>query len=89
MLKLSKLLWVVLIACAFLALGVDRADAREGLASWYGPGFEGLPTASGDLAFGGGYDFHQTADVNFSNLVGLRAAGLWTRKKQDKWRIFK
>lgn len=48
MLKLSRLLWAVLLACAFLALGTDRAEAREGLASWYGPGFKGLPTASGE-----------------------------------------
>jgi rare lipoprotein A len=48
MLKLSRLLWVVVLACAFLALGVDRAEAREALASWYGPGFEGQPTASGE-----------------------------------------
>jgi rare lipoprotein A len=48
LLKLSRLLWVVLLACAFLALGEDRAEAREGLASWYGPGFKGLPTASGE-----------------------------------------
>ncbi len=48
LLKLSRLLWVVLLACAFLALGDDRAEAREGLASWYGPGFKGLPTASGE-----------------------------------------
>jgi rare lipoprotein A len=48
MLKLSRLLWIVLLACAFLALGNDRAEAREGLASWYGPGFKGLPTASGE-----------------------------------------
>jgi rare lipoprotein A len=48
LLKLSRLLWIVLLACAFLALGNDRAEAREGLASWYGPGFKGLPTASGE-----------------------------------------
>jgi rare lipoprotein A len=48
MLKLSRLLWILLLACAFLALGNDRAEAREGLASWYGPGFKGLPTASGE-----------------------------------------
>jgi rare lipoprotein A len=47
-LKLSRLLWAVLLACAFLALGSDRAEAKAGLASWYGPGFEGLPTASGE-----------------------------------------
>ncbi|HEX2183291.1 MAG TPA: septal ring lytic transglycosylase RlpA family protein [Rubrobacteraceae bacterium] len=38
----------MLLVGAFLALGDDRAEARTGLASWYGPGFEGLPTASGE-----------------------------------------
>jgi rare lipoprotein A len=47
-LKLSRLLWAVLLACAFLALGSGCAEAKTGLASWYGPGFEGLPTASGE-----------------------------------------
>jgi rare lipoprotein A len=47
-LRLSRLLWVLLLVSAFLALGDDRAEARTGLASWYGPGFEGLPTASGE-----------------------------------------
>ena len=48
LLGLSRLLWIVLLACAFLALGSGCAEAREGLASWYGPGFKGLPTASGE-----------------------------------------
>jgi rare lipoprotein A len=48
MLKLSRLLWAVLLSCAFLALGSGCAEAKVGLASWYGPGFEGSPTASGE-----------------------------------------
>src|SRR5215212_12043829 len=48
MLRLSNFLWVLLLVGAFLALGNDRAEARTGLASWYGPGFEELPTASGE-----------------------------------------
>jgi rare lipoprotein A len=48
MLRLSRLLWILLLVGAFLALGNDRAEARTTLASWYGPGFEGLPTASGE-----------------------------------------
>ena len=44
----SRFFWIVLLICAFVALGNDRADAEEVLASWYGPGFEGLPTASGE-----------------------------------------
>lgn len=45
---LTKLFWIALLTCAFVALGTDRAEAEEVLASWYGPGFEGLPTASGE-----------------------------------------
>jgi rare lipoprotein A len=48
MLKLTRLLWVVLLGCLFLVLGSGCAEAKVGLASWYGPGFEGLPTASGE-----------------------------------------
>jgi rare lipoprotein A len=48
MLRLSNFLWLLLLAGAFLALGNDRAEAKTTLASWYGPGFEGLPTASGE-----------------------------------------
>jgi rare lipoprotein A len=48
MLKLSRVLWAVLLACVFLVLGEGCAEAKVGLASWYGPGFEGLPTASGE-----------------------------------------
>jgi rare lipoprotein A len=46
--RLSRIFWVLLLVGAFVALGDDRAEARTGLASWYGPGFEGLPTASGE-----------------------------------------
>ena len=49
MLKLSRLLWVLLLVGAFVALGNGRAEATTGLASWYGPGFSGSPTASGDV----------------------------------------
>ena len=36
MLRLSNFLWILLLVGAFLALGSDRAEARTGLASWYG-----------------------------------------------------
>ena len=48
MLKASRLLWIVLLFGAFMAFGNDRAEADTGLASWYGPGFEGQLTASGE-----------------------------------------
>lgn len=49
MLKASRLLWIVLLFGAFMAFGNDRAEADTALASWYGPGFEGQLTASGEV----------------------------------------
>lgn len=49
MLKLSRLLWILLLVGAFVALDNDEAKATTGLASWYGPGFEGALTASGEV----------------------------------------
>lgn len=46
--RFVKIFWIFLLAGAFLALGAGRAEAEEALASWYGPGFEGAPTASGE-----------------------------------------
>jgi len=48
LLKASRLLWILLIFGAFMAFGNDRAEADTALASWYGPGFEGQLTASGE-----------------------------------------
>jgi rare lipoprotein A len=42
-------LWIFLLVGAFVALDNDRAEATTGLASWYGPGFEGSLTASGEV----------------------------------------
>ncbi len=53
--RLSRLLWILLLTCAFVAFDGERAEAREGLASWYGPGFRGLPTASGEAYDPSGY----------------------------------
>lgn len=46
--RLLLLLWVPLVVVACFAFASERADAEEALASWYGPGFSGLPTASGE-----------------------------------------
>lgn len=40
--------WVTVVVLACFAFSGERADAEEALASWYGPGFSGLPTASGE-----------------------------------------
>jgi rare lipoprotein A len=44
----GRFFWVLVVACAFVVVGGERAEAEEALASWYGPGFEGRPTASGE-----------------------------------------
>ena len=46
--RYAQLLWIMLLICGFLVFGSDRAEAEEALASWYGPGFDGLTTASGE-----------------------------------------
>ena len=55
MLKASRLLWILLIFGAFMAFGNDRAEAETVLASWYGPGFDGQLTASGEVFDAYGY----------------------------------
>ena len=49
LLRLTRLLWVLLLVGALVALDNDRAEADTGLASWYGAGFEGSLTASGEV----------------------------------------
>ncbi len=55
MLKASRLFWILLIFGAFMAFGNDRAEADTALASWYGPGFDGQLTASGEVFDANGY----------------------------------
>ncbi len=47
-LRFSQLLCVALLAGAFLVMSDGQAQTKPGLASWYGPGFEGQLTASGE-----------------------------------------
>ena len=50
MLRLTRLLWVLfLVGAFFVALDDERAEANTGLASYYGTGFEGSMTASGEV----------------------------------------
>lgn len=54
--RLLNALWIFALAFAVIAVvDVDQANAEEALASWYGPGFEGLPTASGEPYDPSGY----------------------------------
>jgi len=43
-----RLVCGVLFAGFLLVVGVGRAESETMLASWYGPGFEGSPTATGE-----------------------------------------
>jgi rare lipoprotein A len=54
----------LLIFGAFMAFGNDRAEAETVLASWYGPGFDGQLTASGEVFDAYGYTAaHNTLPV--------------------------
>lgn len=53
--RLLNVLWIFALAFAVIAVVEDQANAEEALASWYGPGFEGLPTASGEPYDPSGY----------------------------------
>ena len=74
---MSKLFWLVFLVCAFVALGGARADAEEVLASWYGPGFEGLPTASGEPYDPYGYTAaHKTLPLGTQLTVSYNGASV-------------
>jgi rare lipoprotein A len=47
-LRFSQLLCIAILAGALLVISDGYAETKAGLASWYGPGFEGQPTASGE-----------------------------------------
>jgi rare lipoprotein A len=74
LLKLTRLLWVLLLAGAFVALDHDGAEADTGLASWYGGGFRGSLTASGEAFDPNGYTAaHKT--LPFGTQLTVRYAG--------------
>lgn len=65
------LLWVPVVVVACFAFTGERAKAEEALASWYGPGFSGLPTASGEPYDPFGFTAaHKTMPLGTELLVG-------------------
>ena len=47
--EFARFIWIfLLVAVASLAFGAGRAEAKTGLASWYGQELAGSPTASGE-----------------------------------------
>jgi rare lipoprotein A len=69
--RFARVLWVVLLVCGFMVFGSGQAEAEEALASWYGPGFDGLPTASGEMFDADGLSTaHQTLPMGTELIVG-------------------
>jgi rare lipoprotein A len=68
--NLAHLMWVVLLICAFSIFGSHEAEAEEALASWYGPGFHGKPTANGEPFNADGYTTaHKTLPMGTKLIV--------------------
>ena len=64
------MLWVPLVVVGLFAFGSGRAEAEQALTSWYGPGFSGLPTASGEPYDPFGYTAaHKTMPLGTELLV--------------------
>ena len=73
-LRLVQLLWVVgLTICGLLMCGSDHAEAKEVLASWYGPGLDGDKTASGVTFDADGLSAaHETLPMGTKLVVGYK-----------------
>ncbi len=75
--KLHKVLWAALLACAFVAFNADEASAETALASWYGPGFHGNPTASGEIYNAYGYTAaHKTLPLGTQLVVSYNGVSV-------------
>ena len=69
--RFVRLFWVALTICGLLMFGSDRAEAKEVLASWYGPGFDGNKTASGATYNADGLSTaHKTLPMGTELVVG-------------------
>ncbi len=72
-LRFVGLLWVALTVCGLLMFLSDRAEAKEVLASWYGPGFDGDKTASGARFDADGLSAaHETLPMGTKLVVGYK-----------------
>jgi rare lipoprotein A len=72
-----RLVCGVLFAGILLVAGVGRAESETMLASWYGPGFEGLPTATGEPY--DPYEYtaaHKTLPLGTELVVGYGASSV-------------
>jgi rare lipoprotein A len=72
-----RLVCGVLFAGILLVAGVGRAESETMLASWYGPGLEGLPTATGEPYDPYGYTAaHKTLPLGTELVVGYGASSV-------------
>jgi rare lipoprotein A len=72
-----RLVCGVLFAGILLVAGVGRAESETMLASWYGPGFKGLPTATGEPYDPYGYTAaHKTLPLGTALVVSYGASSV-------------
>jgi len=72
-----RLVCGVLFAGILLVAGVGRAESETMLASWYGPDFKGLPTATGELYDPYGYTAaHKTLPLGTELVVSYGASSV-------------
>lgn len=76
-LRLCALLTVIALALGALCASVLTEDARAvpTVASWYGPGLFGAPTASGDICCSGYTAAHKTLPFGTEVVLGNLADG--------------
>ena len=71
------LLWVPVAVVACFVFASEHAEAEEALASWYGPGFSGLPTASGESYDPSGFTAaHKTMPLGTELLVSYEGSAV-------------
>ena len=64
---LAAALAIVLVACAAHRAPPSAGFVQEGIASWYGPKFQGRPTASGEI-----FDMHRMTAAHRTLPLGAR-----------------
>ena len=75
--NLARLLWIMLLICFLSISGSNSAQADEALASWYGPGLQGKPTANGDTYSTSGYTAaHRTLPIGTELIVGYKGRSI-------------
>ncbi len=73
----QQLLWVLVLTFGILMFGADNAEAEEALASWYGPGFHGSPTATGEPYDAYGYTTaHKTLPMGTELIVSYEGKSI-------------